>query len=58
MPDKICQKRIHHRRLYGSVFKRRLSLDVLISKSLAQKGLPKAFLEHERNFEEAKKVES
>jgi hypothetical protein len=36
----------------------RLSLDVLISKSLAEKGLPKAFLELESNIYEAKKLES
>jgi hypothetical protein len=37
---------------------RRLSLDVLISKSLAEKGLSKAFLELERNFYEAKKIKA
>jgi hypothetical protein len=34
---------------------RRLSLDVLISKPLAKKGLSKAFLEFDRNFDETKK---
>jgi hypothetical protein len=57
MPEKICQKSYHLRRLSESVFcHSRPSLDVLISKSLAKKGSPRAFLENERNFDEAKKL--
>jgi hypothetical protein len=59
IPDKICQKRTHHWRLSESVFKSQAAFFRCFNlKSLAEKELPKAFLELERNFYEAKKLES